>query len=402
MVIKRDKMTPIKSGLIEWLVFIYLILFPFGQLIRLNLNLMGRIIPFHPTDFIAGIFLSIFLISCFPKPRFYKSAQNFLLVCLFSLLFSIILFNSVAVILGGLYLLRFFAYLAFSLVIWDFLKRKNKLKEKLFNSLIAVSLTTAVFGWIQYLFYPDIRPLLEWGWDEHLYRLIGTFLDPGFTSLILVFGFLLSFAKFNQNKDKKMLLLLPVFLFSIAFTYARAGYLALISGLLVLSFLQKKMKLGLFQIIFFLLIVFLLPRPGGEGVNLARVNSIYARLTNYSEVVTIIKQSPVFGVGFNNLCLAKEKYLGIVNPNSHACSGSDLNVLGILAMTGIVGTIIFLKMIFEIGREIKREFYGKVFLSAGAALIIHSLFVNSLFYPWVMGFLGILLAISLSGSKTDR
>ncbi len=391
---KRDK-------IIEWLIFAYFILFPFGQIIRLNLNLSGRILPIHPADMIAGSFLLIFLISRFKRPVFYQQIKNFLLAGLFSLLFSIALFKTSAALWGGFYLLRFFAYVSFSLVVWDLLKRKSFLKERLFNSLIAVSLMTAVFGWIQYFFYPDIRPLLEWGWDEHLYRLIGTFLDPGFTSLILVFGFLLSFVKYIQTKNRKIIVLLSVFLFSIAFTYARAGYLALMVGILVLSFFFKKVKLGLFQIIFFLVVVLLLPHPAGEGVNLIGTRSIYFRIANYSQILTIIKQSPVLGIGFNNLCLAKEKFTGVIDENSHACSGSDLNILGILAMTGIVGTIIFIKMTIEISREAIKNTYGKILLGAGSALIVHSLFVNSLFYPWVMGYLGILLAITFSKTKAD-
>ncbi len=391
---KRDKIT-------EWLVFAYLILFPFGQIIRLNLNLGGRVVPLHPTDVIAGFYLLIFFLGHTEKPKFYQLAKNFIWAGLFSLIFSFVLFKTTAIIFGGLYLLRFSAYLAFSLILWDLIKRKDFLKERLFNSLIIVSLITAIFGWVQYFFFPDVRPLLEWGWDEHLFRLIGTFLDPGFISLILVFGFLQSLAKYNQTRNKKILLLLPVFLFSLAFTYARAGYLALIAGILTLSVLQKKIKLALFFLFFFFLIVINLPKPAGEGVNLVRVNSVYARLTNYGEITAIIKQSPLLGVGFNNLCLAKEKFLGTVNENSHACSGSDLNILGILAMTGIVGTIIFLRMLAGIVKEAKKGFYGKVFLGAGSALIVHSFFVNSLFYPWAMGYLGILLAISLSGVEAD-
>ena len=98
-----------------------------------------------------------------------------------------------------------------------------------------------------------------WGWDDHLYRLIGTFLDPGFTAIILVFGFLTSLAYYLKPAapkggfKNKYFLLISIFLFvSILFTYSRAGYIALIVGmgiyyrkqlwLIVLSFVFLAIK----------------------------------------------------------------------------------------------------------------------------------------------------------------
>ncbi|MEJ2441809.1 MAG: O-antigen ligase family protein, partial [Patescibacteria group bacterium] len=190
------------------------------------------------------------------------------------------------------------------------------------------------------------------------------------------------------------------FLLVIALTYSRAGYLALIGGSFVIFFLIiKNLKRFLLFTFFFLLIIVFLPRRGGEGVKLERTASVILRIEDYQDTLTIFKKSPLFGVGYNNMCFAREKYLGEINLDSHACSGSASSLLLVLATTGIVGFLMFLVLIYKLIPNLDKNIYGFVFLSCLVALLIHSLFVNSLFYPWVMGWMGLLLAISLKSSK---
>jgi len=127
---------------------------------------------------------------------------------------------------------------------------------------------------------------------------------------------------------------------------------------------------------------------------------VNARLLNYSQTIKIIEKSPLFGIGFNNLCLAKETFLENNERGLHSCSGSDSSLLLILATTGVVGFIIFLWCLGSLFHLIaSKSLYGKVLLASSIALFIHSLFVNSLFYPWVMGWMAVLLAVSLKESK---
>jgi len=384
----------------EKLILLFLILFPFGQIIRLNLYFFGTRIPVHPLDLVAGASL-FYLIGKLKKPEIFRQIAAFLFAAVFSYFFSLVIFNSGRFYMGGLYLLRLLAYTCLFLLVFKVVSKKKKLKEVLFNSLILVSIATAIFGWIQYFLYPDITTFVIWGWDDHLYRLLGTFLDPGFTSIILVFGFLLSLVKYLKTKNNRLIFLLAFFLLTIAFTYARSGYLALLLGTAIVFWLKRGMKLVLPVVLVFLLIIFLLPRPGGEGVKLERLHSVYSRFENYSETIEIFKISPLFGVGYNNLCLARQKYLGTADFSSHACSGSDSSLLFVLATTGVVGFLIFANLIFESVKNVDRSIYGQAFLACLGALLLHSFFVNSLFYPWVMGFMGILLSLSLktSGSK---
>ncbi len=356
------------------ILFIYLALFPFGQLLRISI--------FNASDILAIAALAYLVLIKKEGLKVLDPLKDFLIIALFSLLYSVFNFKSLNVLVGTLYLFRVISYFYLYKLSFNIIKEDLRLKETIFNSLLLVSFAVSVFGWIQYFLYPDLTSLKYLGWDDHLYRLVGTFLDPGFTSLIIVFGTALAFIK-------KKYLLLAFFAVSLAFTYSRAGYLALVASLFLASFLFKRFKVLSLVLIYFLVVVFLLPKPGGEGVNLARTYSISSRMTNYKETFEIFIKSPVIGVGFNNICLARKIYLKDINSSSHSCSGSDSSLLLVLATTGIVGFIVFVSTFTKILLTLKKGFYTKVFLVVLSAVFVHSFFVNSLFYPWVMGYLAI-------------
>lgn len=388
-----------KKNIIWLLIFLFLVIFPFGQLFKFNLNILGVTINILVLDSLALLFIPLYIFSKKNEWRVGKSMQDFILICLFSLLFSYVIFGGGILIRGIYYFIRIFAYFClFSVSFW-FFRNNLKEKEKLFNSLLLVLVVTAVFGLVQYLFLPDFRQFKVWGWDDHLGRLFATFFDPGFAGIILVFGCLLSLAKYLKEKKKIFLVLLLLFLLTIALTYSRAAYLALFSGVFCLSVLFKNIKATMYLAVIFLVIVLILPRNEGVGVQLERTFSIDLRLENYRETLDIWKKSPVFGIGFNNFCLAKIIYLNKGSFASHSCSGSDSSLLLILATTGTVGFIVYLTMLVKILNSVGSFLYGKVFLACFVAVTINSLFINSLFYPHVMGFLELLAAISLTSRE---
>jgi preprotein translocase subunit SecG len=388
-----------KNKIIEWLIFAYLVLFPFGQLIRWKLSIADYSFPIHPTDFIVGIIFLVTHASRMKYPEVFKYIKAFSEIALFTLLISVFIFKSPSIIIGGLYLLRIYAYTFLMVAVWNVFNSPS-MKDKLSKGIIAVCVAVGFFGWIQYLFYPDIRPLFEWGWDDHLFRLVSTYLDPAFTSIILVFGCINVLSKYFETKKLPYLLGTIFFVITIAFTYSRAGYLALVAGIIAILISFKKAKTILIYLLGIVMIVLLLPRPSSEGVKLERLASIYARGTNYIETFHIFEKSPLFGVGFNNLCLARQKYLGQGEFSSHSCSGSDSSVLFVLATTGIVGLIFFVTMLVHTYRHIEMNTYGIIAIASIAALFVHGLFSNSVFYPWVMGYLALSVPIALKEQKS--
>lgn len=384
-----------KVDIVGKLIIIYIILFPFGHLLTLRLNLLGKSIPLNVSDAISFLFLILFFVRKLRYPTVFVYLRNFLFVALFSNIFFIATNGISNSIVGSLYFMRIISYAAMFIVVWNSISNNKFILNRIFDYLIVVTFFIAIFGWLQYLLYPDLRNLIVFGWDDHLFRIVGTFIDPTFTAILLVFGVLLSLIKYQQTKKIFYALALVPILLALYFTYSRAGYLSLIAGVLTYLSIKKKIKISFVLIPLFLLGIIFLPRPSSEGVHLERTYSISARLTNYRETTEIFLKNPVFGVGYNNLCWARNHYLGDSDINSHSCSGSDSGILLLLATTGVVGFVIFVSFIYILMKTLKTDYYGITFISCFAALFVHSQFSNSIFYPWVLGFFVFLTALAI-------
>ena len=260
---------------------------------------------------------------------------------------------------------------------------------------MTISVVSAIFGWIQFLAIPDIKPFFVYGWDMHLFRLVGTFLDPTFLGLIIVFGLLLSIYLWTKEKSKGKALTIGFLLVSLAFTYSRASYLAFVAGILLYIYFDKRFKKLLLLVLTLIIGAFLLPTARNHSIELFRTFSSLARIQNYKNTLQVFGKSPVFGIGFNNMCLANNEFVAVQSFESHACSGSDSSLLMVLATTGITGLIVFLSAIIKIIKLLFKKPGFEIIYSCFLALFVHSLFSNSLFYPWVMGYLAVLPATFL-------
>jgi O-antigen ligase len=376
-------------------IFLFLVAFPFGQIIRLRLPILGISVPLLPIDIIAGCAAIYSLLRNLPRPKILKYLLNFLWIAGFSFLFSVLIFKTPYLVYGLFYLIRLTAYVFFFVYVWNFVKEKEANIILLRNSLLGISVVSAVFGWIQFALIPDIKALFVYGWDMHLFRLVGTFLDPTFLGLIIVFGLVLSIYRFIDTRNKKLLIVIAFLLISLAFTYSRASYLAFFAAALLIGYREKLIKKILLIILGMIVAIFLLPTAKNHSIELFRSFSVLARFDNYKNTLHIFSKSPIFGVGYDNMCIAYQKYIGIQDFSSHACSGSDSSLLFILATTGIVGLMIFLSVVFKISKAVVKSNEGKVFIASLLALFVHSIFSNSIFFPWIMGYMFILLAVSV-------
>ncbi len=376
-------------------IFLFLVIFPFGQILRFSISLFGLSIPVHPVDIVVICAAIYTVFSRFKRPGVFKQLAFFLSIAVFSFIFSIFIFKTPTLIYGLFYLIRIIAYTFFFVYVWNFAKKSVENKKLLSNSLLGVSIASSVFGWIQFLMIPDINAFFVYGWDIHMLRLVGTFLDPTFLGLIIVFGLIISISKLIEEKDKRIIPIILFLLVSLAFTYSRASYLAFFGAMFVVGLTKKKLTKILLIIATITVLLFLLPTEKNNSIKLTRTFSVIARVDNYKETVRIFKEHPIFGVGFNNLCIARNKYVAIESFSSHACSGSDSSLLLVLATTGIVGLMVLIGVAINIYKKLEKSNEVKVFLISVVALSVHSLFSNSLFYPWVMGYMFILLAVGV-------
>jgi len=165
---------------------------------------------------------------------------------------------------------------------------------------------------------------------------------------------------------------------AIAATFSRASYL----GLVILFFTQwllqkKKLK---WQILFlsgiFISTIFLLPKPGGEGVNLARTSTIKARSDNAQEnLVTLRGSQWIWGRGLFNNDAEKESYT-----NNHAQLPDSLPIL-LINSTGVVGSFWFLLLLKKwIKKSWKKDSLWTTLL---IGVLVHSLFNNTFLQPFV-------------------
>lgn len=303
-----------------------------------------------------------------------KSIVIFSIIGLISLIFGTFRLGLNAGLVGSLYLIRWIVYSTL------FITLGSKIQ---ITKLRILGLGTVVLGILQYLIYPDVRLLTISEWDPHYYRVVSTFLDPGFTGIIIVFTIIL----FTLNPLRNRVLNLLVWFvsyFTLALTYSRSSYLAFLAGFAWISWHKKSWKLFVGIILLFVVTIFALPTsPGGEGVNLERTSTIQARILNWKNTFSVFIKNPIIGVGFNTF-----RYAQGANLVSHSGAGADSSLLFVAATTGIFGLVAYLwylKSLYEL-RTMNHELQATL-----VALLVHSLFLNSLFYPAVMLWIALLV-----------
>jgi len=389
--------------IIRILVYLYLVLFPFGQLLRIPPQSKSYSeIHFYLTDiviFCLGIFFILYYRIRNKNINWagiFKPVLLFFSLGLVSLFLSPLSLNNREYLVSSLYMLRWIFYAGLFFAV---LNQSKEFKNKLIYFLPLVGFVCAILGIIQYFILPDTRFISDYGWDPHYYRLIGTFLDPGFLGLILVFSLIiLTLDLFNKKDLIKQAIWVFIYL-ALALTYSRASYLAYFVSMTFISWRHRARKFFLFVLILGVITIFLLPRPGGESTRLERESTIRFRITSWQHALIVASEHPILGIGFNAYRYAQRQY-GFMNDNvwevSHGAPGADSSLLFILATTGILGLISYLWL----GSKLLLITKGNVVIWATViALFVHSWFQNSLFYPWVMGWMWILLGSQVKEQK---
>lgn len=355
----------------KFIFYTSLIIFPFGQLLKFGIiNLIDILTT------LIFIYTAFLLIKKKYKVTFWFKDYLAIVIYLFlGLLLNLYLNfnffdNLLEIGLPFLYLFRLVVYGFVGVFIAN--EIKDQAKTYVFKFLLSIIGFTAVFGFIQYFLYPDLRPLFFWGWDDHLMRMAGTHLDPNYLSVIILIGLVLSI-HFKKN------ILTTFFLIGVALTYSRTAILTL------LLYLSVKRKI---LFIFILLItVALSPKMIGEGTNLARYSTVSYRFENYIQGVGLFLKSPLVGYGFNNTCKMKEiSSTSHFDKNSNSCFGFDSSILLILASGGVLGFFLFIKFIHKIYTHLDLV-TKEIFI----ILLITSFSINALFYNFILFIVFILL-----------
>src|SRR3989338_695829 len=335
----------------------------------LPLGVITRITPFpnfsfYLHDAVAGAIFLLFLHKViFEKekishPQVLNAFLIFIAIAFFSLILNFGSLTLSAFFVSVSYLLRFLIYgsIFFSI---QFIKESS---TSIAKKLMVSGAIFIVFGYIQYLFYSNLRNLYYLGWDDHLYRLFSTFLDPNFAGIFLVLILLLTVQYFFLERKTKIKIVIAMFsvlaLIALYLTYSRSAFISMVLGVSILLFLNKKIKV---------IIPF------------------------------------IFGFGFNAYRYALLRYdlrTETGAQNSNADAGTDNSYLFILATTGIIGALAFINFGWRLFQAIKKskKQSGFKFLvqSSLSAIFINAFFINSLFYPLILVWIFILAGTTVN------
>jgi O-antigen ligase len=396
--------------LLKKLIIAAFVIFPFGELLRLDLS---NNITIKPLDIISGIITLVWLVLYLKKIRMRQIwyFALFPLIGLFALLINLTWLQPLHFLSAILYLLRWVSYLGIFFAVQQL---DSKFKKKITIFLLVDGFIIVLFGYIQYFFFSDLKPLYYLGWDDHMFRLFSVFLDPNYTGAILVLyllflsGFLyqkISSIKTEKNKRVIFALLATIILTLVAIflTFSRSSFLMLlIAASCFFIMIGKKRDLLPFLTLCLIFVLISSFRFDKENMNLFRTASSGARIGNYEVALSIIKDHPVFGIGFNSYRYAKDYYhiqTDWTNAPSHADAGVDNSFLFVLATTGVLGLGAYLflwwKLLTKAVILYRKEKDSKaiVVITSCIGMFIHALFINSLFFPAIMFWLWIQMGL---------
>lgn len=298
---------------------------------------------------------------------------------------------------GGLYLIRFIFYSSIFLPVFYLIKQKLITLEQLLKVLIIPAFLLAALGFIQIIFFPDIKVLTDFGFDPHKNRLVSTFLDPNFTGSFLNIGVVI-FAYLYVTQKKRIWAFLIFFLLTaIILTFSRSAYLMLFLEIFILGLLKYR-KLLLILILVPIILYLSVPKFA-ERINGAINLDITAteRVESWRKGIEIFKENYLFGVGFNNIRNAFEKnnlLKVFTKDGGNSGAGVDSSFLFVLITTGVIGFLVYIIFwISFIKRFIKKKNknFNLFIIALIPAIFLNSQFINSLFYPPIMLYLYSLL-----------
>lgn len=402
-------------GILKFIFIIFLGVFSMGEIIRFDL---GNNISIKPVDIAVTILLLTWIIYNFKsikKVRLNRLVTPIMwvvaIMCI-SLGVNVKNFSGNEILVGLSYIARWALYTSLFFIVKSF---PQKFKEKIIYLLLIAGGLFTLFGFIQYFLYSSLRNLYYLGWDEHMYRMFSTFLDPNFAGaffvlyLIFLLGLLSYLFKNNKIRETWLIGLISVFsLISVFLSYSRSALIMLFTSIVIFSILTKKIYwLFVFVLISLVFISISAKNFNIENINLFRIASAEARLDSAKIAIQIIRDNPFFGVGFNTYRYVQTDY-GFRNPInarvSHADAGTDNSFLFIFATTGIIGLIFYLNLLLQIlkksylnYRQYKdkniQKYIAITIIASVLGIVINSFFINSLFYSFILLWMWILLGL---------
>lgn len=347
------------------LFYLTALLFSLGQLGRISL--FGQQVNFYLYE--VALTAGIFFFFC--KYRFqpikdgwkkFRSIYVFLAVLFISLLIGLTKYTQFENLVGSLYFDRLCLYFIYFFYLHYHVLKNKSFSKTIKNGVFIIAVLTIILTLIQYFLYPDLRNLFYQGWDPHLYRTFGVFFDTSIAAAIFGIFFLTVNHPFVRI----------IYLIFIALSFSRSIYLGLSLTLIYLFIRQKQLKKIILFLLFFSALLFFIPKPSGEGVNLKRLYSIESRIEDYREGINLWIKKPILGYGYNRIRYIKN------SDSLHSGATYNSSFLTILVSSGILGLISFIWVLWSLRKSNKIAPILLIFLS------MISLFDNVLLHPFIL------------------
>jgi O-antigen ligase len=305
------------------------------------------------------------------------------------------------------YLARWLTYFGIYLVAINVLRKADV--ASVWGALEAMILVFAVFGIIQSLFIPGFAQVVqpEAGWDLQGRRLVSTFLDPNMAGGLIVIGLLVVAARTSAGAAVSPWK--PVVLVTaLVFTLSRGSLVAFVVGGVVILAARGLSR----RLLRMVAVVAVLSLPFVPALlDFARTfnkfdvgASALDKLPLYLRAIAVFADHPVVGVGFNTYGFVQRSYgweaRGVLR------FGTDGGLLFIAVMTGLVGLALYIAMMGLVVLRCRRIWRDQArnaedrglaigVAAATAAIVVHSIFANSLLLPLIMEPLWVLWALTL-------
>jgi len=394
-------------GVLKFLFILTLVTFPLGQIARLQLSGDINVTLFDASVLTTSIVWLLYTLGKRKKTTaaLTKPILFFAGAIVISLIANLFRYSGAELFVASLYGTRWVLFACLYFVAQEF---DGQFRKKLPTLLTVAGSVILGFGYIQYAFYQNLRNLYYLGWDDHLYRMFSTFLDPNFAGAFFVLFFIFLAGNFyefyssSQARSAKrnsshfvrtiLLGILCILTFiAIFLTTSRSAFIMLTVGLFTYLILIEKKKWMLLFIAIVVIVYLIASRFFYlENVNPFRTASSTARIEAAENAIDIIEKNPIFGIGFNAYRYAQYR-AGFRTPEapfpSHADSGTDNSFLFVFATTGIIGLTAFLYLlvaIIKLGRKKEHTIMGKILVASIIGLVVNSFFINSLFYPMIL------------------
>lgn len=309
------------------------------------------------------------------------------------------------------YLGRWLLYFGLYIVAINCVRRGDV--ERVWRAIETAVLGIAGFGVVQaallpnfaQLVYPESREYLDW--DPQGHRLVSTILDPNFVGAMLLVVLLVQLARLSFGARERAAHVLLLFA-ALALTASRSSVLGLLVGSLVIVWVRGLRR----NLVRIAAIVCVVAAPFVPALiafaaayhKLSIDASALMRLVAWARALAVFLDHPIVGIGFNTYGFVQRAYgWEATGQGGFSLEGG---LLFVAVLTGIVGLALYGGMISAVLGRCRRvwsdvaasaEERGMALgVAAGtAALLVHSLFINSLIYPFVMELVWILWALTL-------